>query len=33
MVIDGHSRIREFILGSTTSHVIRKSKVPVLLTR
>jgi nucleotide-binding universal stress UspA family protein len=29
----GHSRIREFILGSTTSHVIRKSKVPVLLTR
>jgi len=29
----GHTRIREFILGSTTSHVIRKSDVPVLLTR
>jgi len=29
----GHTRIREFILGSTTSHVIRKSRVPVLLTR
>jgi nucleotide-binding universal stress UspA family protein len=29
----GHTRIREFILGSTTSHVIRKSDVPVLLIR
>jgi nucleotide-binding universal stress UspA family protein len=29
----GHNRLREFILGSTTSHVIRKSTVPVLLTR
>jgi nucleotide-binding universal stress UspA family protein len=29
----GHTRIREFILGSTTSHVIRKSRVPVMLTR
>jgi nucleotide-binding universal stress UspA family protein len=29
----GHTRVREFILGSTTSHVIRKSHVPVLLTR
>lgn len=29
----GHTRIRELILGSTTSHVIRKSDVPVLLTR
>jgi nucleotide-binding universal stress UspA family protein len=29
----GHTRIREFILGSTTSHVIRKTKVPVLLSR
>jgi nucleotide-binding universal stress UspA family protein len=29
----GHNRLREFILGSTTSHVIRKSSVPVLLTR
>jgi nucleotide-binding universal stress UspA family protein len=29
----GHTRIREFILGSTTSHVIRKAHVPVLLTR
>lgn len=29
----GHTRIREFILGSTTSHVIRKSHVPVLLVR
>ena len=27
----GHTRIREFILGSTTSHVLRKSDVPVLL--
>ena len=29
----GHTRIREFILGSTTSHVIRKARVPVLLGR
>ncbi|MCX7827162.1 MAG: universal stress protein [Verrucomicrobiae bacterium] len=29
----GHTRIRELILGSTTSHVVRKSVVPVLLTR
>jgi nucleotide-binding universal stress UspA family protein len=29
----GHTRIRELILGSTTTHVIRKSEVPVLLTR
>jgi nucleotide-binding universal stress UspA family protein len=29
----GHTRIRELILGSTTSHVLRKATVPVLLTR
>jgi len=29
----GHNRLRELFLGSTTSHVIRKSPVPVLLTR
>lgn len=29
----GHTRIREFIVGSTTSHVIRKANVPVLLVR
>jgi len=29
----GHTRIREFILGSTTSHVLRKSRLPVLLVR
>ena len=29
----GHNRIREFILGSTTSYVIRKSTIPILLTR
>jgi nucleotide-binding universal stress UspA family protein len=29
----GHTRIREFVLGSTTSHVIRKARVPVLLAR
>jgi len=29
----GHNRIRELILGSTTSYVIRKSKIPVLLIR
>jgi len=29
----GHSRIREMILGSTTSYVIRRSPVPVILGR
>jgi nucleotide-binding universal stress UspA family protein len=29
----GHTRIREFILGSTTSHVLRQARVPVLLAR
>ncbi|MBI4634598.1 MAG: universal stress protein [Deltaproteobacteria bacterium] len=29
----GHNRLRELILGSTTSSVIRKSTVPVFLTR
>jgi nucleotide-binding universal stress UspA family protein len=29
----GHTRIRELVLGSTTSHVLRKATVPVLLTR
>jgi nucleotide-binding universal stress UspA family protein len=29
----GHTRVRELILGSTTSHVIRKATVPVLLVR
>jgi nucleotide-binding universal stress UspA family protein len=29
----GHSRFKELLLGSTTSHVIRKSRIPVLLTR
>jgi nucleotide-binding universal stress UspA family protein len=29
----GHTRIRELILGSTTTHVVRKSRVPVLLVR
>jgi nucleotide-binding universal stress UspA family protein len=29
----GHTRIRELIIGSTTSHVLRKAAVPVLLTR
>ena len=29
----GHTRIREFILGSTTAQVMRKSQVPVLLAR
>lgn len=29
----GHTRIRELILGSTTSHVLRKATVPVLLVR
>jgi len=29
----GHTRIRELIVGSTTSHVMRKADVPVLLVR
>ena len=29
----GHNRLRELLVGSTTSNVIRKSKIPVLLTR
>jgi nucleotide-binding universal stress UspA family protein len=29
----GHNRLRELIVGSTTSAVIRKSTIPVLLTR
>jgi nucleotide-binding universal stress UspA family protein len=29
----GHSRFKELLLGSTTSHVIRKSRIPVLVTR
>ncbi|MBN1614593.1 MAG: universal stress protein, partial [Deltaproteobacteria bacterium] len=29
----GHNRLRELFLGSTTSSVIRKSEIPVLLTR
>jgi nucleotide-binding universal stress UspA family protein len=29
----GHNRLRELLLGSTTSSVIRKSAIPVLLTR
>ena len=29
----GHNKLRRLILGSTTSHVIRKSNIPVLLTR
>jgi nucleotide-binding universal stress UspA family protein len=29
----GHTRLRELVLGSVTNHVIRKSSVPVLLTR
>ena len=29
----GHNRLRELILGSTTSYVIRKSTIPVFLTR
>ncbi len=29
----GHRRIRELLLGSTTSHIIRNSTIPVLLTR
>ena len=29
----GHNRLREWLLGSTTSHIIRKSSIPVLLIR
>ncbi|PKN51413.1 MAG: hypothetical protein CVU55_12320 [Deltaproteobacteria bacterium HGW-Deltaproteobacteria-13] len=29
----GQNRLRELFLGSTTSHVIRKSPIPILLTR
>jgi nucleotide-binding universal stress UspA family protein len=29
----GHNRLRELLLGSTTSYVIRKSTIPVLLSR
>jgi nucleotide-binding universal stress UspA family protein len=29
----GHNRLREFLLGSTTSQVVRKSPIPVLLIR
>jgi len=29
----GHNRLRELLLGSTTSHIIRKSPIPVLLVR
>ncbi len=29
----GHTRLRELVLGSVTTGVIRKSTVPVLLTR
>ena len=29
----GHTRIREWILGSTTSHVLRKARIPVWLAR
>lgn len=29
----GHGRIREMILGSTTAYVMRRSEIPVLLTR
>lgn len=29
----GHNRLRELLLGSTTSHVIQKSPIPVLLAR
>ena len=29
----GHTRIREWIIGSTTSHVLHKASVPVLLAR
>jgi nucleotide-binding universal stress UspA family protein len=29
----GHSKIREFLVGSTTTRMIRQSKVPLLLLR
>jgi nucleotide-binding universal stress UspA family protein len=29
----GHNRLRSLIMGSTTSYVIQKSTIPVLLTR
>ncbi len=29
----GHNRLRELVLGSTTSRIIRRSTIPVLLTR
>jgi nucleotide-binding universal stress UspA family protein len=29
----GHNRLQELLLGSTTSSIIRKSTIPVLLTR
>jgi len=29
----GHNRLRELILGSTTSYVMERSTIPVLLTR
>jgi len=29
----GHNRLREWLLGSTTSTIIQKSPVPVLLIR
>ena len=29
----GHNRLRELLLGSTTSHIIHKSPIPVLLIR
>lgn len=29
----GHNRLREWLLGSTTSHIIHKSTIPVLLIR
>ena len=29
----GHNRLREWLVGSTTSHIIARSSIPVLLTR
>ena len=29
----GHTRVREWMIGSTTSHVLRKARIPVLLAR
>lgn len=29
----GHNRLREWLLGSTTSHIIQKSPIPILLIR